>query len=181
MNDAEIIGLFWERSENALSAFSQKYGGLIYRTAENILGSIQDALECQNDTYLGLWRAIPPEKPESLAAYSVRMTRNIALNRRRAGKTRKQCDALPLEDLENYILGASAEDHCSAQELGQALNRFLEKLDPENRAIFLRRYWFSDSIETIAKKLGHTENIISVRLHRIRNKLKKFLEQEGYL
>lgn len=181
MSDAEIIGLFWERSENALSAFSQKYGGLIYQTAENILGSIQDALECQNDTYWGMWRAIPPEKPESLAAYSVRMARNIALNRRRAGMTRKQCGTLPLDDLENYLLGVSAEDHCSARELGEALNRFLEKLDPENRAIFLRRYWFSDPIENIAKKLGHTENTISVRLHRIRGKLKKFLEQEGFL
>lgn len=181
MEDAQIIALFWSRSETAIGQLAAKYGKLIFQIAHNILANREDAEECANDTYLGAWNAIPPRRPDPLAAFVCRITRNTALNRRRANRAQKRgpLPDLPLAELEDCLPGPSMEEVCSARELGRAIDAFLDTLDPENRAIFLRRYWFSDPVGTIAAELGLRENTVSVRLSRLRGRLKTYLEKEG--
>lgn len=183
MEDSEIIELFWARSEQAVAALRDKHGRLMFQVARNVLDSWEDADECVSDSYWGVWNAIPPERPAPLLAFVLRITRNLALKRRRDTHAQKRdpARALPLQELENCLFSPSAEELCSARELGQGIDRFLAALDAENRVIFMRRYWFSDSLEDIAQLLGLRENAVSVRLFRIRGKLKAYLKKEGLI
>lgn len=181
MEDAEIISLFWGRSEGAIGAVTEKYGGLVKRILRNILGDPQDVEECENDTYLGLWNEIPPQRPEILPAFVCRIARNRALHRVRYRTAGKRGPASALEELDASVFAPSAEEHCSARELGRAIDAFLDTLDPESRVIFLRRYWFSDPLGDIGRELGLTENHVAVKLSRTRKKLKNYLMKEGYV
>ena len=183
MEDREIIRLFWDRSELAISALAEKYGALVLRIAGNIVSSWEDAEECRNDTYLGVWNEIPPKEPDPLCAFVCRIARNISLKRfrfSRAGK-RDRSRELPISELENCLFGPSAEMECSARELGRAIDRFLDTVDPVSRVIFLRRYWFSDPVGDIAAELGLEPNHVSVKLSRTRDKLRRQLQKEGFL
>lgn len=181
MEDAEIVDLFFQRSEQAIPETAAKYQGLIFQISRNILENPQDAEECVNDTYLGLWNAIPPHRPNPLLAFVCRVARNVSLNRYRHNHAQRRDESrnLPLEELEGCLAAPSAEETWSAQALGQTLDCFLDTLDRKSRVMFLRRYWFSDSVSWIARQMGITENHGSVQLHRIRSRLKQYLEQEG--
>lgn len=183
MEDTEIISLFWERSEQAVAALADKYEGIVFRIASNILGNDEDADECVNDTYWGIWNSIPPHEPNPLLAFVCRVARNVSLNRRRRNTAQKRDfnRELPITELENYLFSPSAEETCSAKELGWEIDSFLGTIDAESRIIFLRRYWFSDSIKSIAELLDMTENNVSVRLSRTKRKLEKYLEKEGII
>ena len=184
MEDKEIIDLFYERSEQAIGELAKKYGQLVRRVANNILSDPEDAAECENDTYLACWNSIPPEYPMVLTSYLCRIARNTAISKYRlctAQKRNSHYD-MALEELADCLAAnGNPEEEIQARELGAALNRFLETLKAEDRIIFLRRYWFSDSVSEIAKKLAGTENRVSVRLFRIREKLRRFLKKEGLL
>ena len=182
MEDKQIIKLLFDRSEQALTLLAHKFGPRLLHTARNILGDSQDAEECVSDTYLALWNAIPPSRPDPLAGFVFKTGRNLALKRLRhntAEKRNSQYD-LSLEELSGCIPGSSLEEALSARALGQAIDRFLTALPRESRIMFLRRYWFGDSVGQIAAALGCTENTVSVRLNRCRNKLRTYLEQEGF-
>lgn len=182
MEDQKIIELFFARSELAIQALAAKYEKLLYKISFHILQDREDVAECLNDTYLGVWNAIPPARPNPLSAFVCKITRNLSLKKYRANTAAKR-DAtmdVSLEELEPCIPTPSAEEEWSAQELGRAINRFLHTLDKESRVLFVRRYWFSDSVGDIAKDLRISENLASVRLKRIRKRLKIYLEQEGY-
>lgn len=184
MDDREIIDLFFERSERAVTECSAKYGSRLRGIAANILGDAGEAEECENDTYMSLWSSIPPKRPQSLAAYACRIARNKAIKRYRAKTARKRDSRyeLSLEELEGCLSSENQpEEHIQAAELGWAINVFLAGLKAEDRRIFLRRYYFADSIGEIAAELGSTENRISLRLFRIREKLRNHLEKEGLL
>lgn len=181
MEDNTIIRLLWERSEQAIENLSAKYGRLVQQISANILANEEDAAECVNDTWLGVWNAIPPARPEKLMPYVCRIARNISLKRHR-DNTAKRHDSrnhLPISELEECLPGPSVEEVWSARELGRIIDRFLDSLEPENRVIFVRRYWFSDSIREIAVRMGMSENHISVRLSRVRKRLKTYLAKEG--
>ena len=182
MEDKKIIELFLTRSELAIQALAAKYEKLLYRISFHILQDNEDVAECLNDTYLGVWNAIPPSRPNPLSAFVCKITRNISLKKYRANTAAKRDASLEasLEELEICIPTPSAEDEWNAQELGRAINCFLHTLEQKNRVIFVRRYWFADSVKQIAKELGMNENLVSVRLKRIRKQLKEYLEQEGY-
>lgn len=182
MEDRRIVALYWQRAEKALIATAQTYGGLLQSIAMNILGDHHKAQECVNDTYLALWNRIPPEKPEPLSAYICRIVRNIALNRRRDDLAQKRnCEFdLSLEELEGCLSGSSLEETVEAKALGQAIDTYLSGISKENRILFLRRYWFGDSVGEAASFLGIRENAASVRLFRIRNGLREYLIREGY-
>lgn len=180
MDDQRIIALFWERSEMAIGALAEKYGRLVKQILWNILGDPQDVEECENDIYLGVWNEIPPQKPEFLSAFLCRIARNRGLNRFRYRGAEKRGPISPLEELDGSVFAPSAEEHCSARELGRAVDAFLDTLDRESRVIFLRRYWFSDPLGAIGRELGLTENHVAVKLSRTRKKLKNYLIQEGY-
>ncbi len=182
MNDMEIIQLFFERSEQAIKELSEKYGAACSKIAFNILNNTQDAEECVNDAYLGVWNTIPPQNPNPLQSYVYRIVRNLAIKKHRFGTAakRKSTYDITLDELENcFSSSVSADDEFNAKEISRIISEFLETLDKENRIIFIRRYWYSDSITDIAKQFGRNEHNISVRLSRTREKLKKYLIKEG--
>lgn len=184
MTDEEIIELFFERSEQALQELDHKYGKLCYRLSNNILNNRQDVEECVNDAYLGIWNAIPPARPMPLAAYLCKILRNISLKRyhqRTAGKRNSSYD-IAIQELEGCLSSShTVEAEWEAKELTHILEDFLDTLPRENRVIFLRRYWFSDTYANIAQHMGLTEKNVSVRLTRIRKQLKRYLTEREVL
>lgn len=183
LEDSRIIDLFFERSEQAITELQKKYGALCRRVAGNILRNDLDVEECVNDAYLGAWNAIPPHRPELLSAFICRIVRNLSVTRYHANTAAKRnsfYDAA-LDELEECIpSAASVEAEMDARELSALLNRFLGTLDRENRILFVRRYWYSDSVSVIGAALHMNGNSVSARLLRIRRKLRRFLEEEGY-
>lgn len=182
MEDRSIIALLFARAEAALDALARRFGKRLYRTAVNILSIHEDAEEAVSDTYLAVWNAIPPKEPDPLAGFVYKTGRNIALRKLRdntAGKRDGRYD-VPLQELENCIAGPDLLESVTVRELGRQINAFLAAQTAENRAIFLRRYWFGDSVKDIAKAFSLTENVVSVRLSRMRDKLKAQLQKEGY-
>lgn len=183
MEDSKIIALFFARSEQAITELSVKYGKLCLKIANNILGNNQDSEECVNDAYLGAWNTIPPQKPNPLQAYICRIVRNIAITKYHANTAQKRNSYydIALEELEHCLFSTeTAESRLYAKELSHLLNRFLASLDQRSRVMFVRRYWYSDSVADIASAFHMRPNSVSVQLSRIRSKLRKFLIQEGY-
>ncbi len=184
MEDEKIVELFYARSEQAITELSEKYGTLCRKIAGNILGNSRDAEECVNDAYLGAWKAIPPENPKPLSVYLFKIVRNLSVARYHANTAKKRNSFydVALEELEGCISSpVTVEEEISARELSRLLNLFLEREGRENRIMFVRRYWYSDSVLEIAGRFGISENNASVRLSRIRNRLRKFLQKEGYI
>lgn len=184
MEDSIIISLFFDRSEQAISELSNKYGKLCMHIANNILGNSQDAEECVNDAYLGAWNTIPPQKPNPLQTYICKIVRNIAITRYHTNTATKRNNHydLALEELEYCLFSSeTAESTLQAKELSRLLDRFLGSLDTRSRVMFVRRYWYADSVTDIAESFKTRPNNVSVQLSRVRNKLRKFLIQEGYM
>lgn len=182
MEDRQIISLLFARAEQGITALSQKYGGRLLATARNILGSPEDAEESVSDTYLALWNAIPPRQPDPLAGFVFKVGRNQALKklRQRSAEKRDSRYDLSLEELSPCLPGGTLEEQIDARLLGQAIDRFLGTLSRENRSLFLRRYWFGDSVKSLSSVFSLSENALSVRLSRIRTQLKAYLTQEGF-
>ena len=185
IDDEKIIDLFFERSEQAIRELDNKYGVVCYNLSYNIVNDRQDAEECVNDAYLGAWTAIPPVRPDPLLSYIVKIVRNISLKsywREKAAKRSGQYK-IALEEIENYIADQNTvEDEIEARELARIIGEFLDTLTLENRVIFMRRYWFADSYKDIAGFMGLSEKSISVRLTRIREKMKQYLiEREVFV
>ena len=182
MEDGRIIELFFERSEQAIAGLSEKYGSTCLRIAENILNDRLDAEECVNDAYLAVWNAVPPEKPEALLSYVCRIVRNLALKKHRANTAvkRNSRSDVALDEIADCLPSASdVESEFESERAAESINAFLDSLDKESRALFVRRYWFSDAVNDIAADFGKSGHYVSVRLSRIRKKLKKYLEKEG--
>ncbi len=177
-DDKKIIDLFFERSEQGIRELDMKYGKICHSLSYNIVNNRQDAEECVNDAYLGAWNAIPPVRPNPLLSYIVKIVRNISLKiywRKEAAK-RSGHYTIALEEIEGYIADQkTVEDEIEARELARIIGEFLDTLTLENRVIFMRRYWFSDSYKDIAEFMGLSEKNISVRLTRIRGKMKQYL------
>ena len=182
IEDEKIVELFFKRSELAIRELNNKYGKACHRLSYNIVNNRQDAEECVNDAYLGAWNAIPPEKPDSLLTYLCKIVRNISLKmyyRKKAAK-RSSTYTIAMEEIEACIAAPSTvETEFEARELARVIESFLDTLTAENRVIFMRRYWFSDSCKDIAGLVGLTEKNITVRLTRIRQKMKKYLIEKG--
>lgn len=183
LEDSKIIELFFARVEQAIVELSAKYGTVCNRIARNILKNDLDAEECVNDTYLAAWNTIPPQKPDPLRIYIFRIVRNIAIAKYHANTSKKRNSYydVALEELENCLATSStAEQEIAADELSKEIDRFLATLDEESQMLFVRRYWYSDSISDLAERFHASNNNVSVRLSRIRNNLKIYLQKEGY-
>lgn len=184
MEDAGIIELLFARSEQGIRELDAKYGGTCRRLSYNIVNDWQDAEECVNDAYLGAWNAIPPARPDPLAAYLCRIVRNISLNayHRREAAKRGGRYAAAMEEIEACMAApGTVEMEVEAGELARGIESFLDTLSAENRVIFMRRYWFADSCRDIAVLTGLTEKNVSVRLTRLRRQLKHYLTERGML
>lgn len=181
MEDEEIVRLFWERNETAVGELQQKYGARLIRFANGILHSRGDSEECVNDTYWKAWNTIPPQRPEQLSAYLLKLCRFTAfdmLDRKKAQK--RSAELVELTAEMEQCLPASEEDKAvSAEELGELMTGFLKTLSRESRLLFIRRYWFADSVHEISQRYHITESKVKVSLFRTRNKLRDYLKKEG--
>lgn len=183
MTDHEIVVLFWARDEQAIEETRSKYGSYCRSIALNILADRQDAEECESDTYHTVWNCIPPQRPNQLAPYIGRITRNLSLKRLRQKRAQKRGGGshdLSLDELLGCIpkgqdFGAILE----SRELGRIIDRFLRTLPDQQRRIFVCRYWYCDSIEEICNQFGWGQSRVKMALHRTRLKLKLELEKEG--
>ena len=180
MEDERIVKLYWERNEMAIRETHLKYGNYCYSIAYNVLHSHEDSAECVNDTWVGAWNAIPPQWPTRLKCFLARITRNIAIDRYKyynAQKRHAEIENVIEEYWECIPNGdASIEDEFL---LRNAINGFLASLDERTRVIFMRRYWYSMSVNDIANIMHLSESHVSVILHRTRIKFKKYLIEEG--
>ena len=184
MEDGKIIDLFFARSELAIEELDRKYGATCHKLSHGILNNKQDAEECVNDAYLSTWNAIPPHRPNPLVAFVGKIVRNISIMRYRANTAIKRNSTydVALDELEHCLSSsAPVEETIEAKVMVEVIERFLDGLSQENRVIFLRRYWFSDSNADIAARTGLTETNVSVRLSRIRKQLREHLAERGVL
>ncbi len=181
MDDNQIVKLLFDRDESALDEVKTKYGRLITRIAENITGSREDGEECASDALLALWQNVPPESPDPLVAYILRIVRNLAIKRKRTDSSQKRSpDAIVcLDELAETLCTADTEVDESA--LGGALDSFLLSLGEVERRLFVRRYWYCEDIASLADEFSLGVSAVKVRLHRTRNKLKNYLHKEGLL
>ena len=183
MEDSGIIRLYWERDQAAIDATAEKYGPYCAAIARNILHSPRDEEEYVNDTYLHAWNAMPPQRPSLLSAFLGAITRNLSLNRLRLQQARKRSglDAV-FDELAECVSGSeSAEDAVAARELAAAIDDFLAALPSRQRVLFLRRYWYADSLEGIARRCGMTKSAASMALSRQRRRLKAYLSERGFI
>lgn len=184
MEDKEIVELFTQRSQQAIEELDQKYGKLCFALAHNILNSTRDAEECVNDAYLGVWNAIPPAKPTSLPAYVGKIVRNLALTRWDHNQAAKRSSryTVAMEEVEGCLAGLEDVEHeIQTRELTRVLEEFLDTLSQRDRVIFVRRYWFADSYQDIAERVGLSGKNVSVRLTRLRQKLRRHFVERGVL
>lgn len=181
MTDIQIIELYWARNEDAIKETDYVYGKKLHRLADKIVKNFEDAQECVSDTYLKTWDTIPPQRPEYFFAYIAKICRNFALgvlDWKSAAKRKGEVVQLT-QEMEACIPDPQHERKMEGQELGEVLNRFLETLSYDNRVIFLRRYWYLDTVWEIAERYGMSESKVKTQLHRTRAKLHSFLEKEG--
>jgi len=185
VNDKDIIQLYLNRDQRALSATAKKYGKYCTSIAKNILGNNEDAEECVNDTYLSTWNSIPPTIPIILSAFLGKITRNLAFNKYRHNHVIKRGNGeitVVLDELAECVSGLDdVEQEIDRRELVATINSFLETLPSKKRNIFICRYWYSDSISSIARRYEMTESNVSVTLNRLRSKLKEYLSERGYV
>jgi len=185
MEDQQIIALYWQRSEAAIEFTQEKYGSYCLAIAANILPSKQDSEECVNDTWLRTWQAIPPARPNCLRLFLAKITRNLALDRFRslsAEKRNGSQTALLLDELQECLPSSDNTEHTVlAADLTAAVNGFLRSLSAKERRLFVRRYFYAESVTELAANHHITANHAAVILGRIRKKLRIYLETEGYL
>ena len=182
MEDREIVQLYWDRDERAISESDAKYGPLCRSVALRVLGNPEDREECVSDTWLRAWNAIPPKRPDPLGAFLAKITRNLALDRWRqdhAAKRRAGETALALEELEEVVSGESLEDELQRRELVRVLNGFLESLPETDRDLFLRRYLALETLKSLAEGTGRSVSAVHQRLGRLRVRLREHLRKEG--
>ncbi len=183
MEDSKIIELYFERNQSAISETKEKYGKLIKRISKNILGNSEDSEECENDTYLGVWSSVPPERPGSLIAYVARIARNLSLKKleyQTAGK-RNFNMSVSLSELEEILPDGSITEDIEYKELGKTVSEFLYTESKESRDMFIRKYWFFDSVSDIAELFSVSESKVKSSLFHTRNRLKKYLVEREVL
>ena len=183
MEDSKILDLYWDRDEQAIAESKQKYGSMLRSLAYHILHNREDSEECENDTYLGAWNAIPPARPGNLSAFLAKMVRNIAITRHRANSAGKRGSgeaAVSLHELDECI-----PDTCAgaweSDALAQTLNSFLDSLPTKERQVFVCRYWRCDPVADIARRFGFSQGKVKMMLMRTRQKLRTVLEKEGIM
>jgi RNA polymerase sigma-70 factor (ECF subfamily) len=158
-----------------------RYHPYCFAVAHNILSSHEDAEECVNDTWLRAWNAMPPQRPQVLRAFLGKITRNLSLDRYRRRTAEKRGGELALVDVEldECMAGGSIDDGLNVEETGALIDRFLRGCDKTSRVLFVRRYWYLDSISALARRANMTESAVKSNLHRTRGRLRRYLEGEG--
>lgn len=181
MEDTGIIALFWARNEDAIRETNAVYGTRLRILSDKILQNREDAEECVSDTYMKAWNTIPPQRPEHFFAFLAKICRNLSLDKLEwRGAAKRNAEVVTLtQEMEQCIPDRSHSRKLEGEEIGRILDRFLSGLSLEYRVIFMRRYWYADSIQEIASRYGMSQSKVKTQLHRTRNRLRLFLEKEG--
>lgn len=183
MNDEMIIELFWNRSENAISETDKKYGAYCYRVSFNVLSNKEDAEECVSDTYLKTWNSIPPTRPTRLMAFLGKIARNISLNLLKMNTAKKRGGDLVKvieEELDECAPQNPVEEEVNRGLVLDCINSYLGRQTELKANIFVRRYWYMDTIKAISNRYKMNENTVSTILMKMRNELKENLMKEGF-
>lgn len=181
MEDTEIIELFWNRDETAIQELSHKYSGYCYKIAWNLLQNHEDTEECLNDTWFAAWGYMPPKRPSVLSAFVGRITRGLAIDCFRKKQAAKRMDGHIADvcgEMDALSFSYTVDERMAEKELITSIERFLRKLPDADRDIFIRRYWYLDSIKDIAKRHGVSQGCIKTNLCRNRKKLYRILRRE---
>ena len=182
MEDRQIIQLYFQRNEMAISETSNKYGAFCHKIAMNILSIREDAEECVNDTYYSVWNQIPPTNPDSFRAFLGRITRNLSISRFRNLRAKKRYNGieLMLSELEECVPASTyVEEQAEANQLSAYINEWLYSLSEQDAILFIRRYWYGDSVKDLARKAGVSVAQMAQVMLRLRKRLKAYLEQKG--
>lgn len=182
MTDEQIIALYWQRDERAIAETQNRYGRYLQTVARGILADERTCEEVANDTYAKAWDCIPPQRPHPLKGFLARITRQLSINRLKENARQKRGGGqydLALEEL-GQCVQASGEDLAEVTALRDGLNRFLRQLPQEKRRVFIRRYWYLDSVSQIAEQYGISESKVKSMLMRTREQLREFLKKEGF-
>ncbi len=183
MEDIDIVNLIYNRDESGLSATKDKYNSLLTTISYEILKNKEDANECVNDTYLKTWNSIPPAKPTYFKAFICKIVRQTSLDKYRFlhRKTRDIYNNTSLEDISYEISSKeNTESIFNEKVLNESINNFLNSLDIESKTLFVRKYFFLESSSSLATRFEINENLINVKLYRLRKKLLAYLKKEGY-
>ena len=180
MNDSEILELYFQRDEQAIKETDSRYGGLCHHIAYNILNNKEDAEECVSDAYVGVWNAIPPARPDNFMAFISRITRNLSLKKLEfiTRDKRSRDMSVSLEELEAVLPDERCVKDITGEELGSAISRFLCGQKAEARNVFIRKYYFFDSVKEIAARYSFTESKVKNMLLHTRKKLRDYLVKE---
>lgn len=184
MEDLQIIDLYIKRDETAITETSNKYGAFCRSVAKNILTLEEDTEECVNDAYLHAWNSIPPQRPASLGAWLGRVVRNISLDLWRKNHRQKRYSGIEeiFYELSDCVPSPqTVEKEIEGKDLSGVINSWLASLPKDDRVLFVRRYWYGDTVNELAKELGMTAGSLAKRMYRLRIDLKSALEKEGYL
>ena len=182
MEDQQIIELYWKRDEAAISETDKKYGRLLHQISFNILSKHEDVEETVSDTYNKAWNTMPPQRPKFLSAYLGRISRNLSINywnRNRAQKGDCSVEVILSELSECIPSRQNVEEEIETREITRVINSWLYSLTQDDRVLFMRRYWYCDSVNDLAVECGTSPNKLAGRIFRLRQKLKKVLEREG--
>ncbi len=185
LDDNKIIDMFFMRNERAITETDKKYGRYCYSIAYNILFSSTESEETVNDTYLGVWNSIPPQKPSVFSAFLGKITRNLSIDRYRKMTAEKRGGGeitIILSELSECVKNndSTPEKNFEMKQLTETVNLFIASLKKTERKMFICRYWYGDSVKSISKQFGFSESKVKSMLFRTRNKLKAVLEEEGY-
>lgn len=184
LDDSAIVALYNQRNESAIHETDHKYGKLLHSTSYNIVTNTLDAEECVSDTYLNIWNSIPPTIPKSLKAFALRIVRNISINRLTHSQRKKRGNGeyqVALHEIEGTLSeGGGSFDFTDELALQDTMNRFLASLSEEQRAMFIGRYWYFDSIADISHNLGIGSSKVKMTLKRCRESLRTVLQKEGF-
>jgi RNA polymerase sigma-70 factor (ECF subfamily) len=184
MEDFEIVELYWDRNENAITQTDRKYGKYCRKIAFSIVNDREDTEECVNDTYLQTWNSLPPQRPEKLSTYLGKICRNISINLyekltadKRGGNETDAC----LDEISELVGGSSeVEEQLDLTVLTDLINKFLKRCEKQARTVFVQRYWYMMSVKEIARENRMSDSNVKMTLSRTREKLKLYLEEEGY-
>ena len=181
MDDLSIIELYFARDEQAIKETDAKYGRLCHSIAYNILNNNEDSEECVNDTYIGVWNTIPPTRPNNFMAFICRITRNLSLKRIEAvaRQKRSQATIVSLDELSEVLPDERIAVGTTDEDIGKAISDFLRNEKEDVRNVFIRKYYFFDSVGDIAKRYDFTEDKVKSMLYHTRKKLKDYLIKEG--
>jgi len=182
LEDIQIIDLYWQRDESAIRETDVKYGTFCHRVAMNILHSFQDSEECVSDTYGRCWETMPPQRPGSLRAYLGTIIRNLSISRYRSAHAQKRFGGVEvlLSELADCVPSPeNVQRTVEAGELGELISGWLESLEAENRALFIRRYWNGEAVKDLAAEMNARPNAVTKKLLRLRESLRRSLEEQG--